>query len=152
MHKFPSEFLWGTAASAYQTEGNNINNDWYHYEQIEAKKLENKRKLAGMCGKATMQWQNYEQDYDLAQKMGVKIHRLSIEWSRNFPTPDRPDEEEAAALDHRVDGHQSQAPQILGSSERIGNPLSIECAALFQTNRLILNYFYCLKYYGSRIC
>ena len=70
MHKFPTEFLWGTAASAYQTEGNNINNDWYHYEQIEAKKPENKRKLAGICGQATMQWQNYEQDYDLAQKMG----------------------------------------------------------------------------------
>ena len=96
MHKFPPEFLWGTAASAYQTEGNNINNDWYHYEQIEAKKPENKRKLAGMCGQATMQWENYEQDYDLAQKMGVKIHRLSIEWSRIFPTPDKPDEEALA--------------------------------------------------------
>jgi len=96
MHKFPPEFLWGTAASAYQTEGNNINNDWYHYEQIESKKPENKRKLAGICGQATMQWQNYEQDYDLAQKMGVKIHRLSIEWSRIFPTPDKPDEEALA--------------------------------------------------------
>jgi len=96
MVKFPPGFLWGTAASAYQTEGNNVHNDWHYYEQLEAKKPANERKLAGKCGEATLQWQNYEQDYDLAQQMGVKIHRLSIEWSRIFPTPGKPDEEALA--------------------------------------------------------
>jgi beta-glucosidase len=90
MKTFPQEFLWGTASSAYQTEGNNIHNDWYIYEQSEAQKPEKERKLAGMCGGATLQWQYYEQDYDLAQKMGVKIHRLSIEWSRIFPSAGKP--------------------------------------------------------------
>jgi beta-glucosidase len=64
MVKFPPGFLWGTAASAYQTEGNNVHNDWYYYEQLEAQKPANERKLAGKCGEATLQWQNYEQDYD----------------------------------------------------------------------------------------
>ncbi len=30
--KFPENFIWGTAISAYQTEGNNKNTDWWAWE------------------------------------------------------------------------------------------------------------------------
>ena len=30
---FPAGFLWGTATSAHQVEGNNRNNDWWAFEQ-----------------------------------------------------------------------------------------------------------------------
>ncbi|KKQ04328.1 MAG: Glycoside hydrolase, family 1, partial [Candidatus Moranbacteria bacterium GW2011_GWF1_36_4] len=31
--KFPKGFLWGTAISAYQVEGNNTHADWWKWEQ-----------------------------------------------------------------------------------------------------------------------
>ena len=30
---FPNGFLWGTATSSHQVEGNNRNNTWYAWEQ-----------------------------------------------------------------------------------------------------------------------
>ena len=32
---FPSGFLWGAATAAHQVEGNNLNNDWWAWEQQE---------------------------------------------------------------------------------------------------------------------
>ncbi|MDX9831624.1 MAG: family 1 glycosylhydrolase, partial [Anaerolineae bacterium] len=30
---FPPDFLWGTATSAHQVEGDNTGNDWWAFEQ-----------------------------------------------------------------------------------------------------------------------
>jgi len=91
--QFPSAFLWGTASSAYQTEGGNTRNDWYHYEQAEKRRPLGQRRLTGSAGAATRQWQLFAHDYAMAQEMGVQVHRLSIEWSRVFPNPSQPDVE-----------------------------------------------------------
>ena len=32
-YHFPKGFLWGTATSAHQVEGNNTNNQWWKWEQ-----------------------------------------------------------------------------------------------------------------------
>ena len=32
---FPNDFLWGTATASHQVEGNNLNNDWWAWEQEE---------------------------------------------------------------------------------------------------------------------
>lgn len=76
--EFPKEFLWGTATSAHQVEGNNTNNDWWEYEQTLP---ENKR-----SGKACDQYDLYNQDFELAKDLGQNSHRLSVEWSRIEPT------------------------------------------------------------------
>ena len=34
---FPSGFYWGTATAAHQVEGNNLNNDWWAWEQQEGR-------------------------------------------------------------------------------------------------------------------
>jgi len=39
--QFPKKFLWGTATSAHQIEGNNINSDWWFWEQQNKGKILN---------------------------------------------------------------------------------------------------------------
>jgi beta-glucosidase len=89
--KFPKNFMWGTAISAYQSEGNNINTDWHYFEQIERKKPDGERKIFEPCGKAIDHWNRYKSDFDLAAQIGIKVHRLSIEWSRVFPEENKID-------------------------------------------------------------
>ena len=56
MLKFPKNFYWGTATSAYQVEGG-IKNDW--------------SKAGGKydAGVACDQYNRFEEDFDLAKRM-----------------------------------------------------------------------------------
>ncbi len=77
---FPKGFLWGTATSAYQVEGGNINSDWYEWEK------KHKGKLVRMaCGKATNHYALFQDDFELVKEMHQNAHRLSIEWARIEP-------------------------------------------------------------------
>lgn len=75
--RFPDGFLWGTATSAHQVEGNNIYNDWWEWEK--------RRPQEFRSGKACDQYNRYEEDFDLAKSLNHNAHRLSIEWSRIEP-------------------------------------------------------------------
>ncbi|MBI4035782.1 glycoside hydrolase family 1 protein [Candidatus Daviesbacteria bacterium] len=75
--KFPEGFLWGAATSAHQVEGENINSDWWTWEQKKPSHLHS--------GKACDQYNLYEQDFELAKQLNHNAHRLSIEWSRIEP-------------------------------------------------------------------
>ena len=86
---FPKSFLWGAATSAHQVEGNNINNDWWEWEQI--------RLPQARSGQACDQWNRFEEDFHLAQTLGHTAHRFSIEWSRIEPHEGQWD---TLALDH----------------------------------------------------
>jgi beta-glucosidase len=91
-YHFPLGFLWGTATSSYQVEGNNTNNNWYAWEQAGHIKTGDK------AGLADDWWGGrWKEDFDRAAECGQNAHRLSIEWSRIQPTPDRWDEH---ALDY----------------------------------------------------
>lgn len=79
---FPSDFIWGTATSAHQVEGNNDNNDWWLWEQKDGHIIDNSQ-----SGRACDWWENAEADLDRAAEMGTRGHRLSIEWSRIEPEP-----------------------------------------------------------------
>ncbi len=85
---FPDGFLWGTATSSHQVEGDNTNNDWFLFEQEEGRIFGNHQ-----AGKACDWWQNAEADFDRIAEMGQTTHRLSIEWSRVEPSPGVWDEE-----------------------------------------------------------
>lgn len=91
MIKFPKEFLWGAATSAYQVEGNNVNSDWWQWEKEAGK--EN-------SGSACRHYEFYQQDFDLVQSLNHNAHRLSIEWSRIEPEEGKFSEEE---LKHYAD-------------------------------------------------
>jgi len=72
-------FLWGSATSSHQIEGNNIHNDWWDWEQ--------KGKIEGgqKSGLATDHWNRFKEDLRLAKEGGHNAYRFSIEWSRLEP-------------------------------------------------------------------
>lgn len=85
---FPAGFLWGTATAAHQVEGNNVNNDWWVWEQ-EAGRIHD----GDLSGKACDWWGGrWREDFDRAQDGWQNTHRFSVEWSRIQPEPDRWDE------------------------------------------------------------
>lgn len=92
MIKFPQDFLWGAATSAYQVEGNNINSDWWEWEKRAA--------LKEASGDACRHYRLYESDFDLAKALNHNAHRLSIEWSRIEPEEGRFLDEE---ISHYID-------------------------------------------------
>jgi len=93
---FPRGFLWGTATSAHQVEGNNTNNNWYAWEQEPGRILEGHK-----SGLACDWWNGrWREDLDRAVEGGQSSHRFSLEWSRIQPTPDRWDEE---AIDRYIE-------------------------------------------------
>ena len=86
---FPEGFLWGTATSAHQVEGNNIHNDWWEWEQTRPPEFRS--------GEAADQYNRYEEDFGWVQSLGHNAHRLSIEWSRIEPEEGKFNQEE---IDH----------------------------------------------------
>src|SRR6185503_2897094 len=85
-YHFPRGFLWGTATSSHQVEGNNTNNNWWKWEQD--------GHTNGKSGLACDWWGGrWKEDFDRAAEGGQNAHRLSVEWSRIQPTPDTWDED-----------------------------------------------------------
>ncbi len=74
---FPRDFLWGSATSSYQVEGNNKNNDWFLWE-VEGR-------VPFSCGEAVDFYHKFEEDFRLAKFLGHNAHRFSLEWSRIQP-------------------------------------------------------------------
>ena len=58
MLQFPQGFLWGTATSAHQVEGNNTNNQWWEWEQLPGKVWHGDRSAL-----ACDWWRSAEQDF-----------------------------------------------------------------------------------------
>jgi len=86
-YHFPRGFLWGTATASHQVEGNNTNNQWWQWEQ--------EGHTNGKSGLACDWWGGgrWREDFDRAAEGGQNAHRLSVEWSRIQPEPDRWDED-----------------------------------------------------------
>ena len=85
-YHFPKGFLWGTATASYQVEGNNTNSQWWKWEE--------EGHTNGRSGLASDWWGGrWREDFDRAAEGGQNAHRLSVEWSRIQPAPDRWDED-----------------------------------------------------------
>lgn len=75
--KFPKDFLWGAATSAYQIEGNNSNSDWWRWEEM--------GKTKEKSGRACDYWHKFKEDHNLLEELGVNSYRLSLEWASIEP-------------------------------------------------------------------
>lgn len=103
MLNFPKNFLWGSATSAHQVEGE-THNDWSEWEKENAVRLakEAYKKFGHLghwdrirpeaedpknylSGTACDHYHRYREDFDLAKSLHHNAHRFSIEWSRIEP-------------------------------------------------------------------
>ena len=85
---FPRGFMWGTATSSHQVEGYNKNNNWWAWEQQPG------NILGDVSSGAACDWWGgrWRDDFERAAEGGQNAHRLSVEWSRIQPLPDKWDE------------------------------------------------------------
>jgi len=88
---FPDGFLWGTATSAHQIEGGNVNNDWWAWEHAPGSGC------ADSSGDGCDSFHRWPEDLALVAAMGLGAYRFSLEWSRIEPAEG---EFSIAALDH----------------------------------------------------
>ncbi len=86
--KLPTNFLLGAASSAHQVEGNNTNSDWWHEERL--------GKLP-KSGDAADHYNRFDEDFSLAKSIGLEAMRISIEWARIEPQPNKWDTD---AIEH----------------------------------------------------
>lgn len=77
--KFPKDFLWGTATSPTQVEGNVVN-EWTDYVASDG----------GHCRIACDHYHRYEEDVQWMATLGVNAYRMGIEWSRLQDKPFAP--------------------------------------------------------------
>ncbi|MBA3029074.1 MAG: glycoside hydrolase family 1 protein [Desulfobacteraceae bacterium] len=74
--QWPDGFIWGTGASSTQSEGAAPASDWWKWERAGH---------APISGEGNRFSSRFVQDFDLLSKLGLKHHRLSIEWARIEP-------------------------------------------------------------------
>lgn len=83
---FPPDFAWGVGASAYQSEGGGVPNDW--------ERCIREGRFPPNPGNGFLE--RAEEDFARVAALGFRHYRLSVEWSRVEPERGRFDE---AALD-----------------------------------------------------
>ena len=84
-YRFPDEFLWGAATSAYQVEGSPTADGagqsiWHRFSHSPG------LTLYGQTGDvACDHYRRYESDVALMAELGLNAYRFSIAWGRIFP-------------------------------------------------------------------
>ncbi len=118
---FPAGFLWGTATSSHQVEGNNRNNQWWAWEQ-EGGHI----KDGSVSGLACDHYNRFEEDFRLAREFGHNAHRFSIEWSRIEPEEGRWDEKEVEHYRRVVESLHRHGLTPFATLHHFTNPLWFE--------------------------
>ena len=85
---YPDGFMWGTAASSTQCEGAAAHSDWARWER---------RGKAPPSGDGNGFATGFRDDFALLASLGLRHHRLSLDWARLEPTEGRRD---PAAVEH----------------------------------------------------
>lgn len=118
---FPTGFLWGTATAAYQVEGQNTNTNWYAWEKAGHILTHDE------CGLACDWWSGrWREDFDRAMEGNQNAHRMSVEWSRIQPTPDRWDEHALDRYREIIRGLVDRGMTPLITLHHFTNPIWVE--------------------------
>ena len=84
-NRFPDDFVWGCATSAYQIEGSPLADGagpsiWHRFAHTPGR-IENNDTGDVTCD----HYRRYESDIGLMQRLGLNSYRFSIAWSRILP-------------------------------------------------------------------
>ena len=93
---FPRDFLWGASSWSLLLDGGDPESDWEEYMQARAT-------LAGGVITTSAHWNHYEKDFKLMKSMGLNAYRLTLDWSRIQPAPDKFNLEAIDHLRHMLD-------------------------------------------------
>jgi len=118
---FPPGFVWGTASSSHQVEGNNHNNQWWLFEQKPGAIFDGSR-----SGLAADWWAHAERDLDLMQQFGLTAHRMSLEWSRIEPEPGYFAEDAMGRYRQILQGMRERGIQPMVTFHHFTNPMWLE--------------------------
>jgi beta-glucosidase len=80
--RWPENFMWGTGASSTQCEGASPASDWWDWERTGH---------APLSGDGNGFTRRYAEDFQAYASLGLRHHRLSIEWARIEPDAGRHD-------------------------------------------------------------
>lgn len=119
---FPAEFEFGTATASCQIEGGDRNNTWYRW--AEAGKI----KDGSHCIVADDHWNRVEEDIRLMQQLHTSVYRMSLEWSRIQPEPNRFDEQALRHYRWEVELLRKAGIRPLVTLHHFSNPLWFEDA------------------------
>ncbi|MFO7631521.1 MAG: glycoside hydrolase family 1 protein [Caldilinea sp.] len=139
--QFPDGFLWGTASSSHQVEGNNTNNQWWLFEQ-----RPNTIWRGDRSGLACDWWRNAEVDFDLMQHFGMTTHRMSLEWSRIEPEPGRFDHAAIDRYREMLDGLQRRGMKPMVTLHHFTNPLWLERAGGWENPEVVTRFQRYVRY------
>ncbi len=129
-YHFPKGFLWGTATSAHQVEGNNTNNNWHKWEE--------EGQTAHKSGLAADWWGGrWREDFDRAAETGQNAHRLSVEWSRIQPTPDTWDEEAIEKYRAMLRGLKERSITAMVTLHHFTDPLWVTERGAWETEDIV---------------
>jgi beta-glucosidase len=118
-YTFPQGFLWGSATSSHQVEGDNHLNDWWQWETEAGRIVEGHR-----SGKACDWWAGrWQEDLDRAAADGQNAHRLSIEWSRIEPAQALWDEGAIETYRQILEGIRQRGMEPMVTLHHFTNPL-----------------------------
>jgi beta-glucosidase len=119
---FPRGFLWGAATASHQVEGKNTNNNWWAWEQQAGHILEGHK-----SGLACDWWGGrWREDLDRAAEGGQNAHRMSIEWSRVQPAPNRWDEDALDRYRQMMRGLQERGMTPMVTLHHFSDPLWLQ--------------------------
>ena len=118
-HSFPDSFLFGTATSGYQVEGQSTQADFWRWEQQPGRIAEGHTSGAACDWWAGGRWR---EDFDRAANDNHTAHRLSVEWSRIEPAPGRWDDDALAHYREMVRGLRERGLTPLVTLHHFVNP------------------------------
>ncbi|XP_034546370.1 beta-klotho [Notolabrus celidotus] len=157
---FPSEFLWGTGTSAFQTEGawdqeGKGASIWDHFTHSTAGS-DLATETANVASDSYTRW---EKDVEALEYLGVRSYSFSLSWPRLFPDGDAKNQPNIEAVEHYsrliekllekkiepiVTLHHWDLPQVL--QERYGGWRNDTLVDLFKEYAA-----FCFHTFGSRV-
>ena len=127
-YTFPKEFLWGTATSAYQIEGNNKNSDWWEWEYRDRRKdfnllIHKSNWPLEPSLDACDSYNRYEEDFDLASNLNNNAIRIGLEWARIEPKQGEFDQNEIEHYKKVLQAAQDRGLKTFVTLHHFTNPI-----------------------------